>query len=283
LPQVFDLYLWLARRFPIEFVSVTEAQAAARRTQELIQEGLTRMGDAAVALGRQRAESMARATQQRTKKHPTHSQAGSAERVLSPYLQRMLAEADEYDDAGENESRGNDSGGSDAGRARTRSTAVLRHAIAARGGRRGGVGPPGRGFTERAKASCVLSRDEGSHELGLVFDEERGGRGGRAGEPVRRCATKAASEQPRAKRSRKYRQQAKQAEALVYRAAMTGKLRSLHADAAWQDLIDRITERGAKFKHGSANFKDGVALRGGSVRRGRSEGTGAPERSRQKH
>ena len=49
---VFDLYLWLARRYPTEFIQVSEAQQAAGATQRLIQEGLQAMGDDAIAQSR---------------------------------------------------------------------------------------------------------------------------------------------------------------------------------------------------------------------------------------
>jgi hypothetical protein len=51
---VFDLYLWLARKFPVEFTSVTEARAAAATAQKLITAGLERMGARAVKVARKR-------------------------------------------------------------------------------------------------------------------------------------------------------------------------------------------------------------------------------------
>lgn len=41
---MFHRYLWLARRFPGEFVSIKEAQEALKQTEQLIQDGLERMG-----------------------------------------------------------------------------------------------------------------------------------------------------------------------------------------------------------------------------------------------
>jgi hypothetical protein len=45
---VYDLYLWLARRFPMQFTDLERATEGAAKTQALIQEGLRAMGDAAL-------------------------------------------------------------------------------------------------------------------------------------------------------------------------------------------------------------------------------------------
>lgn len=57
---VFDLYIWLARKFPVEFVSLEEALESSKVTQELIMAGLERMGDKYVRVGKIRAAEAAR-------------------------------------------------------------------------------------------------------------------------------------------------------------------------------------------------------------------------------
>jgi hypothetical protein len=56
---VYDVYLWLARRFPSEFATVAEAEARARDAQRLISEGLEALG--AAPCQRQRDEKSGRA------------------------------------------------------------------------------------------------------------------------------------------------------------------------------------------------------------------------------
>lgn len=64
--MVFDLYLWLSRRFPNEFTAVNQAQAHIQRTEQLIHEGLEDMGLKDVSKG---TEDLVRASIKNQKKH----------------------------------------------------------------------------------------------------------------------------------------------------------------------------------------------------------------------
>jgi len=93
---VFDLYIWLARRFPVEFNALEEAQAGAEATQRLIQAGLQRMGEDAVRRGQEaRAAWVQSQAQQEALQRARHSQrlvAADHPRqgpALPPHLQQL--------------------------------------------------------------------------------------------------------------------------------------------------------------------------------------------------
>ena len=94
---VYDLYLWLARRYPAEFVELPQAVEAAAATQALIQQGLQAMGDAVLARAAKRRRAPAEAAQ------PTRGDGDDSdvdpEAAGSEYLRSMLvADEEELDD-----------------------------------------------------------------------------------------------------------------------------------------------------------------------------------------
>lgn len=75
---VLDMYLWLGRRFPLAFSALAAAQLDALRTQELIQEGLEAMGDAARAI--------AEANRLRARRRAAKPRAAAADAVDAAHL-----------------------------------------------------------------------------------------------------------------------------------------------------------------------------------------------------
>ena len=108
---VYDLYLWLARRFPAEFIDVERARDAVGVTQALISEGLAGLGDEAL---REAARLVSQARRRRDRKEGKRAQqqqqlqqqsqeAGDA--AASEYLRSMIVPLEEEGE-GEETTRG---------------------------------------------------------------------------------------------------------------------------------------------------------------------------------
>jgi hypothetical protein len=214
---VFDLYTWLARKFPIEFIDLEAAQAAAIVTQALISEGLERIGAQAVAEGlhrRAEAEEKQRLADQRA--------LWKATRKADRKLGRRLG-VDLSIDGLDNE----DLMGSH----------YLQSMVD-----RESQEPEGRVYP-RHKASGGTKYRRESAERNVVrasshapYEKESS-----------RAQKRAREERKNEKKSDKKRLRAARrlAEGMMYAAAETGRLKELKDDPQWVDLMQKVTRKGS--------------------------------------
>ena len=91
-PQIYDLYVWLARRFPNSFTDLEEAQARVAITQALIGESLERMAQKS---GRKRERRAQRAEPGANEGRGPRSKSGSDKAAaLTEKARRLRALAD---------------------------------------------------------------------------------------------------------------------------------------------------------------------------------------------
>lgn len=245
---VFDLYTWLARKFPTEFVSLETAQAAAITTQGLISEGLERIGAQAVAEGQSR-----RAEEEERQKLADVRALRKAVRKAGKRMGRKLAldqlsqlDRDDLMSSAYMKSMVESEQVEEPPRWATRRSS---HSSGARSSRGGGA----HGVRDSLTKTRPFSVKEQVYAEPWTDKESS------------RSRKKQIEDRRAEKKSdrKRLRQARRRAEGMMFDAAQSGTLKHLKEDPTYVELMDEITSKGKVKKSGATGWGRGWQGRSG--------------------